>query len=376
MKTRDQARQWGEPLWCLRRLASTPQPTPAGIDVAIVGGGLTGMSAAFYLARNRLRTVVFEAASVGEGASGRTGGIVLEGIATGIREGADNCVPSLASLIAEIGIECDLHLPGCWEIEHQPGSAASALPWHDEGEPIRVARTVAGGSVEPRALLFGLANAARQSGAVIREHTAVRRIAVRGPALELDDGLVAAAHVVVAVNAWTPALLSGLPRIHSALTYACATEPLDDRILRELGLGERIPFYTADRPYLWGRVAANREIVFGAGLKFGSPRKLEETEIGDGDSQAILAGLERRVRRLNPALARVRIPSRWAGPIAFTDDAVPLLGSHPSNSAILVAGAYAGHGVAFSVHAGALVARAITQNTALPEWGAIERRMG
>jgi len=373
MKTRDYARRWGEPLWRSRRLTGTAAPIPQTVDAAIVGGGLTGMSAAFHLARGGLRAAVFEAASVGEGASGRTGGIVLEGTATGIRPGAEDCVPSLAGLVEELALDCGLHLPGCWEIEHQQGSGGSALPWRDDGQPIRIARTVAGGSVEPRALLFGLADAAQRRGAVIREHTPVRRIALHGPAVEVDDGVIAAAHIVVAVNAWASALLSGLPRIHSALTYACATEPLSDEVLRALGLGERIPFYTADRPYLWGRVAARGEIVFGAGLKYGAPRELEQGGIDDGDSQTVLEGLERRVRRLNPALAHVRIPSKWAGPIAFTEEALPLIGPYPPNPAILVAAAYAGHGVAFSVHAGAMIAGKILHNTALPEWGAIAR---
>jgi glycine/D-amino acid oxidase-like deaminating enzyme len=329
------------------------------------------MSAAFQLACGGLRAEVFEATCVGEGASGRTGGIVLEGTATGVRPGAEDCVPSLARLVEELGIDCDLHLPGCWEIEHLSGSDRSALPWSDEGIPIRIARTVAGGSVEPRALLFGLAEAAQRQGAVIRENTAVRRIRLHGPAIEVDEGVVAAAHVVVAVNAWASALLGGLPRIHSALTYACATEPLAPSLLQELGLGQHIPFYTADRPYLWGRIASRGEIVFGAGLKYGAPQELEQVGISNDDSQAILHRLVHRVQRLNPALARVRIVSKWSGPIAFTEQALPLLGAYPPNPAILIAAAYAGHGVAFGVHAGAMIASRILHNTVLPEWGAI-----
>jgi glycine/D-amino acid oxidase-like deaminating enzyme len=369
VKSRNNTRHWGEPLWQARTLAAPAKPIPRAIDVAIVGGGLTGMSAAFHLACGGLRVAVFEAASVGDGASGRTGGIVLEGTATGIRPGAEDCVPSLARLVSDLGIECDLHLPGCWEIEH--GSGSSQLPWRDDGVPIRIARTVAGGSVEPRALLFGLAKAAERRGAIIREHTAVRRIRLQGPAIEIDGAAIAAAHIIVAVNAWASALLVGLPRMHSALTYACATEPLPPTILRELGLGERIPFYTADRPYLWGRIAPRGEIVFGAGLTYCTPLELEKVGIDSDDSQAILHALLRRVRRLNPALGSVRIVSKWTGPIAFTDQALPLIGTYPPSPAILVAAAYAGHGVAFSVHAGALLADTILQNTALPEWGAI-----
>jgi gamma-glutamylputrescine oxidase len=330
------------------------------------------MSAAFHLARGGLRVVVFEAAAVGEGASGRTGGIVLEGTATGVRPGAEDCVSSLARLVEELGIDCNLHLPGCWEIEHQPGSRGSALPWSDDGHPIRIARTVAGGTVEPRALLFGLADAAQRSGAVVREHAAVLRVRLESPAVEIHDGVIAAAHIVVAVNAWASAILPGLPRIHSALTYACATEPLSPRHLHQLGLGERIPFYTADRPYLWGRVATQGEIVFGAGLQYEAPQELEQFSIGDDSSQEILRRLVRRVQGLNPLLARARIGWTWAGPIAFTDEALPVIGVHPANSAIMVAAAYAGHGVAFSVQAGALIARAILHEAPLPEWGAIK----
>jgi gamma-glutamylputrescine oxidase len=369
--SRDNARQWGEPLWQGRPLAAVAEPIPRAIDAIIVGGGLTGMSAALHMAREGVGVVVCEAASVGDGASGRTGGIVLEGTATGVRRGAEDCVPSLAQLVEELGIDCDLHLPGCWEIEHRPGKGGSALPWSDDGNPIRIARTVAGGSVEPRALLFGLAEAAQRSGAVIRERAVVRKIRLDVPAVEINNDVMAAAHIVVAVNAWASALLPGLPRIHSALTYACATEPLSDDILRELGLGEHIPFYTADRPYLWGRVAPHGEIVFGAGLQYAAPRDLEQIGIDHRDSQAILRELARRVRRLNPVLAQVRIAQQWAGPIAFTDEALPLIGAYPANPAILVAAAYAGHGVAFSVHAWALIARKILHNAALPEWGAI-----
>jgi gamma-glutamylputrescine oxidase len=371
VNSRDDARQWGEPLWQARALVTSVEPIPRTIDVAIIGGGLTGISAALHLARDGLSVIAFEAASIGDGASGRTGGIVLEGTATGVRPGADNCVPSLARLVEELGIACNLHLPGCWEIEHQPGSGGATLPWSDDDAPIRIAHTVIGGSVEPRALLFGLADVAQRCGAVIKQHTVVRRIRLNGPAVEIDEGVIAASRIVVAVNAWASALLPGLPRIHSALTYACATEPLPDNILAELGLGDRIPFYTADRPYLWGRVAPRGEIVFGAGLKYGTPRELEQIDVGARDSKSILDGLAVRVRRLNPALAHVRISPKWAGPIAFTDKALPLIGPHPANPAILVAAAYAGHGVAFSVQAGALLAHTILHNAAMPEWGAI-----
>ena len=64
-------------------------------DVAIVGGGLTGASTAYHLAKMGIRAVLFEAGLIGDGASGRTGGLVLEGTAAGILDRVEACVPGL-----------------------------------------------------------------------------------------------------------------------------------------------------------------------------------------------------------------------------------------------------------------------------------------
>lgn len=335
------------------------------------------MSAALHIARRGMRVVVFEAGLVGDGASGRSGGIVLEGTAAGVLQSANDCVPTLDHLVRELQIECDLRLPGCWEIEHQRRPArdgSSALPWSDGGAPIRIARIVAGGTVEPRALLGGLTEAAIGAGAALCERSPVRRLRLdRSLALELDDRVVHPKHIIVALNAWSAALVPNLPRIHSALTFACATEPLVDAALEEIGLGARIPFYTADTPYLWGRVTPDNRVVFGAALAYGAPPELERYDITANSGAQVLARLEERVRRLHPALGKIDIPWRWAGPIAFTDDAIPILARHLDCPEVFVAGAYAGHGVAFSVYAGALMASALCDNAALPAWGGLSR---
>jgi gamma-glutamylputrescine oxidase len=368
-------RLWGEPPWNAIAPGQS-RAAAAHLDLAIVGGGFTGMSAALHAARRGMRVVVFEAGLVGDGASGRTGGIVLEGTAVGVLPGANDCVPALDHLVRELQIDCDLRLPGCWEIEHQRPHPRddSALPWSDGGAPIRIARIVAGGTVEPRALLRGLAEAAIGAGAAVCERSPVRRVRLeRGPALELDDRVVRPKYIIVALNAWTAALIPNLPRIHSALTFACATEPLADAMLAEIGLGARIPFYTADTPYLWGRVTTDNRVVFGAALAYGAPPELERYDVTANPGAQVLARLEQRVHRLHPALGKITIPWRWAGPIAFTDDAIPLLARHRDCPQLFVAGAYAGHGVAFSVYAGALMARALCDNVALPAWGGLSR---
>jgi glycine/D-amino acid oxidase-like deaminating enzyme len=366
-------RPWGEPPW--RRIEVPARPlensTP---DVAIIGGGLTGIAAAYHLARRGIRAVVLEAQRLGDGASGRTGGIVLEGTARGIVEGADRCVPTLAQLVKEAGIDCDLRLPGCWEIAHRDDTEGEPLPWKDDGHGVRIVRTVAGGTVDPMALLTQLALAAADAGAILHEHAEVRRLIIEPhPVLELDGAVIRPRFVIVAVNAWTSHLLPSVRQVESSLTFACATEPLSDSTLHDVGLGPAIPFYTVDTPYLWGRQTRDRRMIFGAGLTYGPPEELEQLSLNAAEPAAVLARLETRVHRLHPALRDVRVTHRWGGPIGIPQGGMPLIGSLPQAPSILVAGGYSGHGVALSVWVGHSLAYGIMDGESFPEWGAIVR---
>lgn len=369
-------RPWGEPPW-----RGTTVPTRAlecsTPEVAIIGGGFTGVSAAYHLARRGIRPIVLEAGRLGDGASGRTGGIVLEGTARGIMEGADRCVPTLAEVVREAAIDCDLRLPGCWEIAHGGNAEGGVLPWRDDDREIRIVRTVPGGTVEPMALLTQLALAATKAGAIFCEHAEVRRLVIAPhPVIEMEGALsgvtVRPRLVIVAVNAWTSHLLPVVRPVQSALTFACATEPLSIDILDEIGLGAGIPFYTVDTPYLWGRQTQDRRVIFGAGLTYGPPEVLEGVDLDAAEPAAALARLEARVHRLNPALREMRITHRWAGPVAIPADGVPLIGHLPQAPAILVAGGYSGHGVALSIWMGRLMALGILEGKPFPAWGATD----
>jgi gamma-glutamylputrescine oxidase len=342
--------------------------------VAIVGGGLTGASAAYHLAKMGIRAVLFEAGLIGDGASGRTGGLVLEGTAVGILDRVETCVAGLKRLVDEEKIDCDLALSGCWEIEHRKSAPARMLPWSDNGQPVSIARTVSGGIVQPAALTIGIAQAAVRLGAIVREQSPIARI-IPEPELSLEVGgeRVTPGHLVVATNAWINATLPDTPPLHSSLTFACATEPLNAASLDAIGLGEGVPFYTSDLPYLWGRTIRDGRVIFGAGLVFGKPAELEETDVREGNPGAVLDRLQKRVRGLHPVLRKAQFDAAWAGPIAFAEDSIPLLGPHPANPHVLVAGGYAGHGVALSVRAGELLALAIGKSVPLPKWGSLAR---
>jgi gamma-glutamylputrescine oxidase len=366
-------RQWGTAPWS-RPAHSFSRTAPSGRpDVAIVGGGLTGVSTAYHLATKGTRAVLFEAGLIGDGASGRTGGLVLEGTAVGVLDQVDRCVPGLRSIVEREEIDCDLSLPGCWEIVHDK-NAKRQLPWSDDGQPIGIASTVSGGVVQPEALTIGIANAAERLGAVLLENAPVLRINFQGElCLELDGEKIYPGYVVVATNAWINATLAETPPLHSSLTYACITAPLTADELVSIGMGDGIPFYTKDLPYLWGRTVGDGRMIFGAGLTFGDPASLEGSDIHKDDPAATLSRLSRRLSALHPVLRKSHIEASWAGPIAFTDSTVPLLGRHPANPRIFVSGAYAGHGVALSVRAGDLMAASIHDNQPLPGWGTLSR---
>lgn len=371
----NQQRRWGATPWTREEIPRPPGRAHAA-EVAIIGAGLTGASSAYHLASRGIAATIFEAGRVGEGASGRTGGLVLEGTAAGPLEEVSSCVSELDKLVAAEAIDCGLHLPGCWEVAHGKSLDKGPLPWDDNGQPVHIAATVGGGVVEPARLLAGILRAAVALGATIEEETPATRIVTKPrPGVEFAGHTLYPKYIVIAVNAWLPALLANSVSVHSSLTFACATAPLDRATLDAIGLGKGIPFYTADLPYLWGRTVDDGRAIFGSGLVFGSPEQLEENDVSAGSSQAALTQLQERVRRLHPRLRDVRFSASWGGPIAFTPDVVPLLGRLPSCPNIIVAGAYAGHGVALSVRAGQLIARAIAEGADLPRWGALDRKL-
>jgi gamma-glutamylputrescine oxidase len=361
------SRAWGEPLWSIG-VAVAPAPPPARVEVAVVGAGFAGLAAAVALAGAGARVHVLDAGRLGDGASGRSGGIALEGTAFGPLEGVERCLDALRDVVRAHGIDCDLELGGCWEVRHEAAAARAGRPsWPDDGGTrLVVDRTVAGGTVDPGRLLGGLATAALRAGAVVCEGVRVERCEPGRPHRLYTDGRrVEAERVLIAVDALPPSLRA-FPGVRPALTLAVATEPLAPAVLDEVALG-RAPFYTTDLPYLWGRASRGGRLVIGAGLAFDPAGDLERVSVESADVAAIWARLERRIRGLHPALAGVAITHRWGGPIAFREEAPVLAEPAPG---LIVAGAYAGHGVALSLRVGRWAAERLLGGSELPSWGA------
>jgi len=340
------------------------------VEVAVIGAGLTGVSAAYHLARRGVGVALLDAGTVGAGASGRTGGLVLEGTAAGNLEGVAACVDTLRHVVDEAEIACDLRLGGVWELEHRRGPSPCAALWPDGETMLCIAGREPGGSVDAGALLRGLAVAAHRAGAAIHEHVAVQAIEPDATILlRTTGGTMRAEHVIVALGAYVTSLVPLPVPITPALTLALATAPLSDAALGDMGLEARDPFYTTDLPYLWGRVVADGRLILGAGLVHPTDGDVRSLTLGDTVVRESLCRLETRVRGLHPALARTEITARWGGPIAFRRGAVPIVARLPGASPVITCTAYAGHGIALGVRVGQLVSEAIVDGVALPAWG-------
>ena len=375
--------RWGVPPWEID-FHPPKGPLPESVDVAIVGGGFSGLSAAAWLRllSPESSVALFEASHIGAGASGRTGGLALAQSAAGELNGLGDVLAGLSDILQNLRVDCDLRLPGAWELGRggKPISESSGVPvanspihWSDVGS-LRVVSEVPGGTVDPGKLVSGLARAAHRLGATILEHRPVRAIEWKPrPSLKLAAGNVRAKKVLIATSALSTELSGLADRVQPRLTLAASTAPISERDVAALGLGDRKPFYTVDLPYLWGRLCSDNAIVWGAGLV--SPPEsgdLRDIDVAKAEASRMFASLERRVRGLHPILATAMFTHRWGGPISFRENWSPAFGPHPKSDDGIVLGAYAGHGVALSVYLGAWAAEAILARRRLPDWGNLD----
>jgi glycine/D-amino acid oxidase-like deaminating enzyme len=134
---------WGKTPWTVS-FRPKVSALPDHVDFAVVGGGFTGLSAAAWLARwgKRKSVLVLEAGPLGNGASGRTGGMALAQTAAGDLPGLGDVLSGYREILRELDVKADLSLPGVWEVARRNQSLEgktvrplknSPIDWNDSG---------------------------------------------------------------------------------------------------------------------------------------------------------------------------------------------------------------------------------------------------
>jgi gamma-glutamylputrescine oxidase len=402
--------KWGATPWKIRFRAKK-RLLPRHVDFAIVGGGFAGLSAAAWLARlaSGKSVLLLEAEQVGNGASGRTGGMALSQTAAGDLPGLGDVLGGYRKIIRDLRIQAELDLPGVWEIARHKQSMEgeeihpmddSPIQWEDSGR-VQAVSKVRGGTINPGKVISGLAHAAEKAGAQIMEFARVVQIEFSNPPklhvqLETNYGVeikvLTAKQVLLTTNAGSRELAGQIyekkDSAEPRLTFAIAIAPLTKKQISYLGMESGSPFYTVDLPYLWGRMMRNGGMIFGSGLvpAFGkylqsdSERRksqptvekiwsgLERFDVQRGEPAVLLRALGKRVRALHPALKNMRVTHRWCGPIMITKEFMPVFQLHPASKNVVVLGGFSGHGVALSVYLGHRAAQYFAGKSKLPRW--------
>jgi glycine/D-amino acid oxidase-like deaminating enzyme len=378
-----------------------PRPALTGdtqVDVAIIGGGFTGLWTAYYLLRldRTLRIVVIEKEIVGFGASGRNGGWCVGELAAGPDRhqraagnyAARRFLGELFDTVDEVGrvaerenIDCHFAKGGTIrlarnnaqltrqrdEVEHHQRAFGLTdddlrLVSADEARSHLDATGVLGGlfythtaALHPVRLVRGLGETVERLGATIVEQTTAT--AIEGRRVRTDRGSVRADVVVRALEGYTSTLDRHGRTLSPLYSLMVATEPLDGGLWDKIGLSERQTFADDRHLVIYGQRTEDDRIAFGGrGAPYGygsriDPAIEQRSRIHDRIVSALL--------ELLPILKGVTITHRWGGVLGVPRDWFPSVGFDPG-SGNAWAGGYVGEGVAASNLAGRTLADLIT----------------
>lgn len=358
-------------------------------DVAIIGAGFTGLSAALHLAQDGVDTAVFDAETPGWGASGRNGGfcclggsaasdailtrLYSESARREFRQAEVQAVAMTSDLIDRQKIQADTHSQGETLMAHTPKAfegfesyatkierdygvtptihSGSELAQNGMKGPFFGAITTpVGFALNPMKFTLGLAKATTDAGARIFGHSPVLRIDQQGGfTLKTPGAQITAKRLIVATNGYSSDDLPDWLRARYLPTQSnvIVTRPLTDDEITAQGWSTHQMCYD-DRFLLhYFRLMPNKRMLFGM-------------RGGLFSSAAADAKMHRTIRRhfetMFPAWAHVETPHSWQGLLSISRDLTPYAGPIPERPGAFTALCYHGNGVAMGTYAGALLA--------------------
>ena len=367
-------------------LPSTAPALPSGqVDVAVIGSGIAGMSAAYTLARQGAKVAVLEAQSLGWGASSRNGGMVLTGLRLGVdallarygRERAQRmftaslaAIDYMAHVVHKEQIACDFTRCGHLEVAYKPGhfqhfahlAEVSAQVFNHRVQLVEkqalaheIGSTLYHGGlvdelsagVNPARYVTGLAWAAQRAGALLYDHTPVQQIQRDSTGFRLTTGRgeVRAQRVLVATGGYTGRVTPTIQRkVFAVGSYVIVTAPLPPALAQEVSPTNRMMFDSKNFLYYF-RLTPDHRLLFGGRAAFYPETPARVRASADISRRALL--------EVFPQLYDVPIDYVWGGTIDIPFDYMPHTGQHDGLDYAI---GFAGHGVAMSTYLGRLSA--------------------
>ena len=358
----------------------SPARLPESLDVAVIGGGYSGLTAAFTLAKRGLSVAVLERGRIGAGASSVNGGQLCPGLKRSPQQlfkayGEDlarelwwasvESVRTVEELIESEGIECAYEPNGSICLAYRPSHfrrLVSSAEWLDRQlgykkgvvSPDRIRTEIGsdlfhggltdsrGGGLHPARFVIGLARAAGQAGALLVEGAEVGQVDSQGGSrlcLQIGSRTVRADQVLVATNGFANDLVPGLRRrVLPIGSYQVATEPIAEELRTELSPRKRM-FFDTRRFLNYFRLTSDGRVVFGGRNDLSVDFPLTRSALN----------LRSSMLRVFPQLKDVRITHSWSGTLGFTFDLLPHIGRL---GGIWYVVGFCGHGLGLATHLG------------------------
>ena len=354
-------------------------PLPEAVDVAIVGGGYTGLNAARVLAKGGTAVAVLERHTIGWGASSRNGGMATTGIKQKIGtifkmygkemgrtfwQTSLDAIDLIGEIVADEGLDCNFVRQGHIALAYKPShyeSMAKKVDWYRRELGHRMSMVPQsdmrseigsdafyGGMVDeysaglhPAKYVFELARAVAKHGALLCENCSVTRIEKTGTGFNVhtNQGIVKAKDVLVATNGYTDRLIPKLkPRIFPVGSYIIVTAPLSPDMQKQLSPKGRM-FYDTKNFLNYFRVTPDGRMLFGGRNNLSTDLDLHESKVS----------LKQQMHRVFPQLDEVPITHTWTGQLGLTFDLMPHIGRIDG---VMYALGYGGHGVSIATYVG------------------------